>query len=121
MGSFNNNHFIGAQLKNLMGLLIFFATLTKNGLGTALHLKQQIMDQSTLSTDDYFYESTTLDSVTTSSTSSPEYCQNVNSLCLTKECLRAASDLMYDMDLTIDPCDDFYHFTCGNWAENHPM
>jgi predicted metalloendopeptidase len=24
------------------------------------------------------------------------------------------------MDKTVDPCEDFYAFTCGNWADEHP-
>lgn len=24
------------------------------------------------------------------------------------------------MDQSVDPCEDFYQFTCGNWAEEHP-
>lgn len=23
------------------------------------------------------------------------------------------------MDSTVDPCDDFYRFTCGRWSEDH--
>lgn len=99
----NNNRFTGARPKDrkrgsyklLIGFvtLLFLVVLMKNCLGTSLN----------------------------SSTNSSEYFQNINSFCLTKECLRAASDLMYDMDISIDPCDDFYQFACGNWAENHPM
>lgn len=88
--------FIGAQLKNIIVLLLFFATLTKNCSGIALKSKEQIIDSSTPSTEDYF-ESSTLDSVTSSSKSAPEFCQDVNSGCLTKECLRDASDLIYDI------------------------
>ncbi|XP_055389923.1 neprilysin-1 [Condylostylus longicornis] len=41
-------------------------------------------------------------------------------ICETPECLRAASNLILSMDRTIDPCDDFYRFSCGNWHEEHP-
>lgn len=43
-----------------------------------------------------------------------------DNLCKSKDCLRAASNLLQSMDFTADPCDDFYKFTCGNWAEDHP-
>lgn len=42
------------------------------------------------------------------------------STCQTKDCLRAAANLLQSMDRTVDPCEDFYKFTCGNWAEEHP-
>ena len=41
-------------------------------------------------------------------------------MCETTDCLRSASNLLLSMDQTVDPCDDFYQFTCGNWQEEHP-
>ncbi|KAL3265444.1 hypothetical protein HHI36_009647 [Cryptolaemus montrouzieri] len=42
------------------------------------------------------------------------------SYCSNDECLRSAANLKYSMDLSVDPCEDFYHFTCGHWSEEHP-
>ncbi|XP_055715890.1 endothelin-converting enzyme 2 [Phlebotomus papatasi] len=41
-------------------------------------------------------------------------------VCETTECLRAAANFKLSMDQSVDPCEDFYKFTCGNWAEEHP-
>lgn len=41
-------------------------------------------------------------------------------LCNTQECLRSAANMKLSMDPTVDPCDDFYRFTCGRWSEEHP-
>ncbi|XP_055306132.1 neprilysin-like [Sitodiplosis mosellana] len=40
-------------------------------------------------------------------------------LCTSSDCIRAASYLLESMDFRIDPCEDFYEFTCGNWAKYH--
>ncbi|CAG0895497.1 unnamed protein product [Darwinula stevensoni] len=42
-------------------------------------------------------------------------------LCTTLECLQAAVELLESMNLTADPCEDFYAYTCGNWIEEHPI
>ncbi|KAL4715724.1 hypothetical protein ACJJTC_006303 [Scirpophaga incertulas] len=41
-------------------------------------------------------------------------------LCESKECLRSAANLALSIDRTADPCHDFYQYSCGNWAEEHP-
>lgn len=46
--------------------------------------------------------------------------KTVSSYCLTEECLQTAKDLMQNMDKSIDPCDDFYKFVCGQWSNNLP-
>ncbi|CAG0907340.1 unnamed protein product, partial [Darwinula stevensoni] len=41
--------------------------------------------------------------------------------CTTPECEQAAQELLDGMDLTVDPCDDFYAYTCRNWILNNPI
>ncbi|PSN50301.1 hypothetical protein C0J52_02851 [Blattella germanica] len=33
----------------------------------------------------------------------------------------SANNLLQSMDRRIDPCEDFYNFTCGNWKKQHPI
>ncbi|MES1907806.1 MAG: hypothetical protein MHM6MM_000851 [Cercozoa sp. M6MM] len=41
-------------------------------------------------------------------------------ICLTPTCVALASQLSQSVDLTVDPCDDFYQHVCGNWAMVNP-
>ncbi|CAF1295890.1 unnamed protein product, partial [Rotaria sordida] len=43
---------------------------------------------------------------------------NVEDLCLTPYCVKAADYLLDSIDETVNPCEDFYHFTCGSWLKN---
>ena len=38
--------------------------------------------------------------------------------CMTPECVKSAGFLLESMDLSVDPCEDFYDFVCGSWIDN---
>ncbi|XP_017870344.1 PREDICTED: neprilysin-2 isoform X2 [Drosophila arizonae] len=44
-----------------------------------------------------------------------------NNICMTQECVRTAASLLSAMDLTADPCEDFFQFACGTWNKMHPI
>ena len=37
---------------------------------------------------------------------------------MTKDCVTAAARIISYMDPNIDPCDNFYEFTCGKFIDN---
>lgn len=39
--------------------------------------------------------------------------------CDTEECLTLLARLLEVRNATIDPCEDFYGYACGNWEANH--
>ncbi|CAF1105914.1 unnamed protein product, partial [Rotaria sordida] len=41
-----------------------------------------------------------------------------NDVCLTQICVEAANNLLKSIDETVDPCENFYQFTCGTWLKN---
>lgn len=38
-------------------------------------------------------------------------------MCLTPDCIHSASSIMEKLDSSINPCDDFYDFACGNFIK----
>ncbi|XP_054155680.1 neprilysin-2-like, partial [Oppia nitens] len=41
--------------------------------------------------------------------------------CLTPICIKEASRILRSLDETVDPCDDFYQFSCGQWLSRTPI
>ncbi|KAI9365273.1 hypothetical protein BD770DRAFT_357312 [Pilaira anomala] len=42
---------------------------------------------------------------------------SLNSTCSTQECINTANSILNDIDLNVDPCSDFYQYTCGSWVK----
>lgn len=38
-------------------------------------------------------------------------------VCYSPECVQASAYILSKMDRTVDPCQDFYRYTCGNWMK----
>ncbi|KAI8383005.1 hypothetical protein BD560DRAFT_420771 [Blakeslea trispora] len=41
--------------------------------------------------------------------------------CNTQVCKDASKSILSDLDLNVDPCSDFYQYTCGGWSKANPI
>eukprot|EP00833_Pecoramyces_ruminatium_P006807 jgi/Orpsp1_1/1180839/evm.model.c7180000074832.1 len=41
--------------------------------------------------------------------------------CLTQECFDVSKSIITSMDITADPCDDFYQYVCGGWMNENEI
>ncbi|KAK0074359.1 hypothetical protein PV326_012516, partial [Microctonus aethiopoides] len=55
----------------------------------------------------------------------PEFSKDFNcplaqqsNMCITPTCLQAAADIMENMDTSVNPCDNFFKFTCGQFLNS---
>lgn len=42
-------------------------------------------------------------------------------VCNTAECLKVAGEFMRNINSSVDPCDDFYHYACDGWIRDNPI
>nr|CAB3240559.1 endothelin-converting enzyme 1 [Phallusia mammillata] len=41
--------------------------------------------------------------------------------CMTRSCIEVASRISLSLDESVNPCDDFYEFSCGGWVKRNPL
>lgn len=41
--------------------------------------------------------------------------------CVAPPCIHAASNILDSIDFSVDPCQDFYEFSCNKWIKNNPI
>jgi predicted metalloendopeptidase len=42
-------------------------------------------------------------------------------LCTSKGCIRAAAFILSAVNFSVDPCEDFFEYACGQWNHEHPV
>ena len=90
----------------------------------ALHSTASTTDNSTFSplgtpskNESESLTSTEADSVPVQPLELNSSCRCSDNLCLSEECILAASTVLSSLDRTADPCEDFYQFACGGWIK----
>ncbi|KAL3862332.1 hypothetical protein ACJMK2_008309 [Sinanodonta woodiana] len=43
----------------------------------------------------------------------------VTEICHSEECTRAAARILNSLDMSVNPCDNFYDFACGSWRKSN--
>jgi hypothetical protein len=47
--------------------------------------------------------------------------KSLSDICDTNACQRAGKLIRDSMNISVDPCDDFYAFACGGWMATHTI
>ncbi|KAH8416738.1 hypothetical protein KR222_000817 [Zaprionus bogoriensis] len=53
--------------------------------------------------------------------SQPDWLTTSKLPCLNEHCIFASSEILRSIDISVDPCDDFYGYACNQWIKNNPI
>ncbi|CAG7823261.1 unnamed protein product, partial [Allacma fusca] len=42
-------------------------------------------------------------------------------VCFTEECIDASLQLLKSINFSVNPCDDFFQYSCGKWITDNPI
>ena len=42
-------------------------------------------------------------------------------VCLSDGCIQLSAQIAASLNQSVDPCEDFYQFSCGNWIRNNAI
>ena len=55
----------------------------------------------------------------TSPSPTPSPSPTNSTVCTTESCIQLAALVLSNMNQSVDPCEDFYNFSCGGWEATH--
>ncbi|ORX76356.1 hypothetical protein BCR32DRAFT_248823 [Anaeromyces robustus] len=87
----------------------------KNNTNDTINTTNTKTISDTINTIDTNNASDTISTSDTNNTSDTISTITEGNECSSEECIQTSKRMLEYMDISVDPCEDFYHFTCGGW------